>query len=376
MINRKIERRTRELMKGSTPEWRVKRFLFVHTLLRRYVRGEATDREREVIESWRAEEGNSFNSEQLQELPFSVLTQVNERIYRKVAISQEFPQSDWKLVAQQPEVKLAEYEAMINTAHTQHTPKPQKSKLATSLYVGVAAMIAIMFCFVLFQYYTQNEVLQSNHNIISEQLPDNTHIQMNRDSRLTLSNDFNHHSRKVEMTGEIFFEVAKNTQKPFIIVHSVLQTQVKGTSFTICDYPELDVSTITVRTGVVSVSTEGKQIAMLTANKQLQYNKITGKYTVRDRSWQSSAGWIDGKIVWVDANEKEIAMRIKQAFNKELVIDKQALGTNVCFNSEFAPNATLNQVMERLMLVYGTQYKIKGKQVIVYRNIQEEIETK
>lgn len=112
-----------------------------------------------------------------------------------------------KLVAQQPEVKLAEYEAMINTAHTQHTPKPQKSKLATSnCTLAQAAMIAIMFCFVLFQYYTQNEVLQSNHNIISEQLPDNTHIQMNRDSRLTLSNDFNHHSRKVEMTGEIFLK--------------------------------------------------------------------------------------------------------------------------------------------------------------------------
>jgi hypothetical protein len=61
------------MMKGSTPEWRVRRFLFVHTLLRRYVRGEATDREREVIESWRAEEGNSLTANNFKNYPFQFL---------------------------------------------------------------------------------------------------------------------------------------------------------------------------------------------------------------------------------------------------------------------------------------------------------------
>lgn len=50
------------------PEWRVKRFLPVHTLLRRYVRGEATDRERE--EKVGAQKKVTFNHEQLKNYPF------------------------------------------------------------------------------------------------------------------------------------------------------------------------------------------------------------------------------------------------------------------------------------------------------------------
>lgn len=366
MINRKFEKQVKAMINGITPENRVRRFLFVHELLRRYARGEATEREREMVETWRADEEEPLLCEQGEELPSIALDQMGESIYRKVAVSQQFPQTNWDLVSQQPEVMRAVEEAMNGAIPPKAIPRAKRQMRAIR-YGSIAAMIAIVFGIGLYQYYTKDTVLESENQIVSQQLPDNTKVQMNCDSRLTLGSNFNDHTREVEMTGEIFFDVAKNPQKPFIIAHSVLQTQVKGTSFTIRDYPELDISTITVRTGMVAVSKGGRRLATLLPNKQLLYNKITGKYTVREMDWHASSGWIDGRIVLIDANEKELALRIRQSFNKELVIENHAFGTNVCFNSEFSPHATLAEVMERLMLVYGAQYKMEGDRIVVYR---------
>ena len=62
-------------------------------------------------------------------------------------------------------------------------------------------------------------------------LADKSSVKLNRNSKLTVSNDFNRLERKVYLEGEAFFNVAKNTQKPFIISMNGWQVRVVGTSF-------------------------------------------------------------------------------------------------------------------------------------------------
>ncbi|WP_321479866.1 FecR domain-containing protein [uncultured Bacteroides sp.] len=373
MIKNKIEK---EILRGNTSEDKVRRFLFVHELLRRYARGETTELERRVVDAWQIDE-NEFSSQDRKNkktlLSLTELDYMDECIYHKVAINQLFPEAEWGVASKGAEIMLA-------MDGLEGTPKLKKEDTLVNkkkkqglgmrtihLYVGIAAMIAIIALTAVFKHSYQDTVFESHNSLLSRQLPDDTRVQMNRDSRLVLENAFNNQNRSVEMSGEIFFDVAKNPRKPFIIAHSALQTEVKGTSFTVKDYPELDVSTVTVRTGLVTVSRGGKQLATLLPNKQLVYHKNTGEYTIRDMNWKVSAGWIQGDIVLIDANEKELALRIKQYFGKELVIEDEALGGDICFNSEFAPKVTLAEVMDRLMLVYGAQYKIDGSRIIVYR---------
>ncbi|WP_321331026.1 FecR family protein [uncultured Bacteroides sp.] len=366
MITGKLKKQVGLMIKGNTPGSRVKRFLFVYELLRRYVRGDATERERAVINTWHAGEEEYFLEKEGQELPSAELYRMDECVYRKVAVSQQFPETNWKLVSQQAEVMHTLQEAIPASKAGPVGLKKQRPRVIR-IYGSIAAMIAVIAAIGLYHYYTKEMTFETQNSQLSQQLPDNTRVLMNRDSRLVLGSDFNGRTRSVEMKGEIFFDVAKNPQKPFIIAHSVLQTEVKGTSFTVKDYPELDVSTVTVRTGVVTVSRGGKRLATLLPDKQLVYNKITGEHTVRDTNWKASAGWVEGNIVLIDADEKELALRIRQYFGKELVIEDAAFGHDICFNSEFAPNATLAEVMGRLMLVYDAQYKIDGNRIVVYR---------
>ncbi|TZF82517.1 hypothetical protein FW774_13480 [Pedobacter sp. BS3] len=86
---------------------------------------------------------------------------------------------------------------------------------------------------------------------------------------------FNGNTREVYLTGEAFFQVTHNPQKPFIAHTDGLNTCVLGTSFNINAYPQLAQVRVSVATGKASVTANHKVLAMLAANQQVAYTKAT-----------------------------------------------------------------------------------------------------
>ena len=83
-------------------------------------------------------------------------------------------------------------------------------------------------------------------------LEDGTKISLNSGSRLTYPAQFDKDSREVVLEGEAFFEVTRNTEKPFIVRSGDLVTTVLGTSFNIKAFPTENIA-VTVATGKVRV---------------------------------------------------------------------------------------------------------------------------
>jgi len=93
-------------------------------------------------------------------------------------------------------------------------------------------------------------------------LPDGTVVQLNAGSRLEITEaTFNRQKREVWLSGEAFFEVAKNPEKPFIIHTGTMQTTVRGTSFNVKAYGELGENVVSVRNGRVEIVENRKTIA-------------------------------------------------------------------------------------------------------------------
>jgi transmembrane sensor len=88
-------------------------------------------------------------------------------------------------------------------------------------------------------------------------LPDGSTILLSTDSRFSFNEKtFNTDKREINFTGEAFFEIAKNPEKPFFIHANGLVTKVLGTSFTIKAKAKDKNITVAVRTGKVSVFPE------------------------------------------------------------------------------------------------------------------------
>lgn len=79
----------------------------------------------------------------------------------------------------------------------------------------------------------KNITVSATDSVLSFFLPDSTHIYLNKHSSLSYPEDFNKIARNVTLTGEAFFEVTPNKEKPFTIQAGNTETKVVGTSFNI-----------------------------------------------------------------------------------------------------------------------------------------------
>ena len=85
-------------------------------------------------------------------------------------------------------------------------------------------------------------------------LPDGTMVWLNAGSRLSYGKNYNTATREVNLTGEAFFDVAHNTQKPFLIHTARIDVQVLGTSFNVKSYPTDRTTEATLIRGSIEVS--------------------------------------------------------------------------------------------------------------------------
>ncbi|MGC9374161.1 MAG: FecR family protein [Bacteroidales bacterium] len=105
-----------------------------------------------------------------------------------------------------------------------------------------------------FGYYSFTEYTADNETSNEIVLPDGTKVYLNENSSLKYPEEFNGTQRKVKLTGEAFFDVTKNKEKPFIIDVKNAEIRVLGTSFNVkTNIDDYDVE-VYVETGMVEVS--------------------------------------------------------------------------------------------------------------------------
>lgn len=201
-------------------------------------------------------------------------------------------------------------------------------------------------------------------------LEDGSKIELNRESELKVSVAFNENVREVTMKGEVFFDVAKNPEKPFIVKTTVLNVAVRGTSFGVMSYDGIDEKQVTVCSGRVEVSNpqNGQLYAVLTPGTQLIFNSRTGRYEVKKVDAKEATAWREGRLVLNNASVAELRLRVRQYFGKVLVIEDHALPEDTRITSSFNyEEATANNVMDRVCALFGTKYRIQDNRITVYR---------
>ena len=85
-------------------------------------------------------------------------------------------------------------------------------------------------------------------------------VTLNSNSKLEFPAKFASDKREVTITGEAFFEVKPNPEKPFVINAGGAQVKVLGTSFNVSAYPKTDAVEVIVKTGKVQVTQKTEQL--------------------------------------------------------------------------------------------------------------------
>ncbi|BAV07738.1 FecR family protein [Filimonas lacunae] len=194
------------------------------------------------------------------------------------------------------------------------------------------------------------------------QLPDKSMVYLNSASSLRFPVAFTGKERIVEMTGEAYFEVAKNSSQPFQVKAGLHTVQVLGTNFNISAYPEELVST-TLLQGLVRV-TNGDVTQQLVPGTQAQSNG-PGITLVKHPDLADVMAWKEGVFRFNETTIDDIMKQLARWYDIEVVYAANRKPSEH-FMGTIQRNVPLSQVLHLLELTGSIHFTIQGKTVMVH----------
>ncbi len=267
------------------------------------------------------------------------------------------------------------YDRMLENilAHGLNSRKTQsRHGFFTFRIVGVAASIALVLGLALYFYLTNDITLQKAAPItiihknappgsrVTTMLPDGSKVTLNAGSEISYPSEFID-SRQVELDGEAFFEVERDSLKPFYVSVNGNQVQVLGTSFNVRCYPEDDWVRVSVATGRVSYTSSSGENVSLSKDEESIHSLVNGSLVTGVVNRNDAFGWKD-KILHFDSQSfNDIVIELERWYGVEIEIS-EGFTNRGPYSGEFY-NATLEEVLEGLSFVYRFDHTIRDQQV-------------
>ncbi len=191
------------------------------------------------------------------------------------------------------------------------------------------------------------------------QLSDGSEVHLNYGSKIKYPQFFSGDTREVTLTGEGFFEVAHNPEKPFIVKTGKLNVKALGTAFNVLAYSDNDVVETTLVNGKVVLEqkeVDGKinTIGVMEPGQHVNYNIKTGAVSSTIGSIEKFVAWKEGKLVFEDTPISEVAERLSRMFNVEIEVADDI--TDNIYTVTFM-DEPLFQILDLMTIATPVRYK-------------------
>lgn len=183
-------------------------------------------------------------------------------------------------------------------------------------------------------------------------LPDGTLVSLNSESVLSYPSRFDSETRNVTLSGEAYFEVAKNPRKKFIVsTASHSQIEVLGTHFNVEAYKTDSHVSATLLEGSIRFVYRQDSVSKgvrMTPGQKLVYDPEDGNIRIYATSGETETAWKDGKIIFRNIPLEEGLRMLEKRYNVEFVIRGDRLKT-YSFTGTFT-NQRLDRILEYFRL--------------------------
>jgi len=333
-------------------------------LLNRYLEGKCTKEELEAVEQWYAsfdESGEVLDTNNLPDLKNEMFQNITSGI--------------------------EDQELERNYAHDERPAEKVRTislqwlkRIAAVITVGIAAGIFIYSQRHNFSAGQKNETSTLSQNRtagerpmvtgpVTVYLPDGSVVWLNSESRLEYPEAFTDEIREVTLIGEAFFDVANDSDHPFVIHSTNFTTRVLGTSFKIKDYKEGESQEVEVVTGKVMVSLKG--FSTDTAKALILGSKRKAVYSKKDNSLVESAAGGESmqmlttrsKLEFNEVAVRDIVNVLNAAHDVNIMISNERMKN--CIVTADLRNETLDLSLAILAKAINAEFSVRGKDIIL-----------
>ena len=215
--------------------------------------------------------------------------------------------------------------------------------------------------------YSGNVGMKEEYNVLQTpvggfyhlELSDGTRVWLNACSELRYPVSFVRKERRVMLKGEAYFQVSRDSSRPFYVQTSRQNIRVLGTSFNVRSYPA-DQEYTTLESGRVSVHCLG-QDCLLRPGEQLRLSD-TSVVIVPVRS-ENYIGWKNQCWVYDNCMLKEVFKDLERWYNVQIELEDESIGLRH-FTGNFRRYDNINTVLEMIGLVAHVKYKVEGREIV------------
>jgi ferric-dicitrate binding protein FerR (iron transport regulator) len=193
-------------------------------------------------------------------------------------------------------------------------------------------------------------------------LPDGTKVWLNAASSIKFPATFSGSTREVEMTGEAYMEIAKNSKQPFRVKANGTEIQVLGTSFNINAYSDEEAVKTTLIEGSVKVLKDG-QTAILKPGQQSRSGSDDRSVKISVADLDKVMAWKNGLFNFEGAGLKEVMQQLSRWYDVEVVYESKI--PDIEFIGKMSRKVSLSGVLKGLEGT-GVHFRIEnGRRLVV-----------
>jgi ferric-dicitrate binding protein FerR (iron transport regulator) len=194
-------------------------------------------------------------------------------------------------------------------------------------------------------------------------LPDGTRVFLNAGTKLTYAKNFAIRSREVRLTGEAYFDVKHNADKPFVIYTGKAGIKVLGTSFNVQAFKSSGKVEVFVESGSVQLfeaENTGNTITIEPGFVGSMENSIVEKQKNTDENYMA---WKTRRLVFNNTDLEKVASGIQDVFKVEVIFEDPSMAR--CKIGSNFENESLENVLEAICTIHNWKWERKGNRVIL-----------
>lgn len=330
--------------------------MIAEEIIIRSIQKTSTPEELDILNKWMKEdEKNAACYFQLEEIWNS-----------RKNISEETIHNGWQTLAEQITLRPQKEHSLNSSAKKQ---KIVWLRYAAAVFIGILITSAVWMIFydapkkLQPQMFVQN-VVYNNAGVHPVVLPDNSEVWLNENSKIIYPEAFAEKNRVVALEGKAYFDIQKDSEKPFIVQIGNVEIEVTGTEFFVESAPEEE-STVTLISGKVNLNYKDKDgrsfSTSLTPGEQAHINSLNGSVAIENIDTDYYIAWKDGTYRFTDEPLEKITPLLAKRFDLDIHVVLSL--RNKRFTGRVVPGEDIEDILKSIRKSYPIKYQISGKKV-------------
>ncbi len=193
-------------------------------------------------------------------------------------------------------------------------------------------------------------------------LPDGSLVKLNAGSNLNYHYDKVSQIRKVDFSGEAYFEVAKSN-KPFeILTTDGLKVKVLGTKFNLSTYPDDQSAQTSLFEGKVELSKVGATDLVLKPGEMAVLDKTSNQITYAKGEISHSRSWMQNKLYMENMSLADVCKYMERWYDVQIMLSDESLGQKIHYTGVLREQTVLD-VLNALCQLSSISYELNGKEI-------------